>query len=131
MATGAINTARQVGYAFGIALWGSVFTAGVRHILDGWHMVRADFAARASRRRPGQGKSGVRHVRIPRRRRADHHAAAAHGLYAILLVSGLLGVAAAVISLLMTRRPSPEAAEGTDGAVPVSASLEEPQPANT
>lgn len=45
MAAGAVNTARQVGFAFGIALLGSVFTAGARHTLARRHVTSANSVA--------------------------------------------------------------------------------------
>jgi hypothetical protein len=78
MAAGAVNTARQLGFAFGVALLGSVFTA------------RAGDAFGAA------GAPG-----------AGGHEAFASGLDAVNLVAGVSGLAAAAIVLVMLRRPAP------------------------
>jgi EmrB/QacA subfamily drug resistance transporter len=114
MAGGAIYTARQAGVAFGIALLGSVFTAGAQHTLAGRHIESAGSAARdvASARSAGLLRSvpaGSRHL-------VDEgvHAAAANGIAVLLAVAGLVGVTGALISFIMLRdRPTPETAAET------------------
>ncbi|MDV7217997.1 MFS transporter [Streptomyces prunicolor] len=109
MAAGAINTARQVGFAFGIALLGSVFTAGTQHALVRKHLTSAtalahDVAAGQSAQVLHSATPGSRDI-IDQAIRA----AAAHGIDMLLFVAGLIGVAAALISFLMIRqRPSVE-----------------------
>jgi EmrB/QacA subfamily drug resistance transporter len=103
MAAGAVNTARQVGFAFGIALLGSVFTAGARHTLTNRQMPAADAVAHAV----ASGRSASVLLSAPPDSRGliddAIHAAAASGIEALLTVAGLVGVAAAVISLVMIR----------------------------
>jgi EmrB/QacA subfamily drug resistance transporter len=107
MAGGAIYTARQVGFAFGIALLGSVFTAGAHHTLAGRHIESAgavahDVASARSADVLRSAPAGSRHV-------VDEavRAAAANGIAALLAVAGLAGVAAALVSFVMLReRPA-------------------------
>ncbi|WP_329235595.1 MFS transporter [Actinoallomurus sp. NBC_01490] len=109
MAGGAIYTARQAGVAFGIALLGSVFTAGAHHTLAGRHIESAgsaahDVAGARSADLLRSAPAGSRHL-------LDEaiHAAAANGIATLLAVAGLVGVAGALISFLMLReRPVPE-----------------------
>ncbi|MER5924990.1 hypothetical protein [Streptomyces mirabilis] len=128
MAAGAINTARQVGFAFGIALLGSGFTAGTQHTLVRRHLTSAtslahDIAAGQSAQVLHSAKPGSRDI-------IDQaiHAAAANGIDMLLFVAGLIGVAAALISFLMIRqRPSVEDAPELP---PATTSSEERHPAN-
>ncbi|GAB3966001.1 hypothetical protein GCM10029978_030140 [Actinoallomurus acanthiterrae] len=111
MAGGAIYTARQAGVAFGIALLGSVFTAGAQHTLAGRHIESAGPAAHdvASAR----SADLLRSAPAGSRQLVDQavHAAAANGIAALLAVAGLVGVAGALISFIMLRqRPAPETA---------------------
>ena len=74
MAAGAVNTARQLGFALGIAILGSVFTARAAHSLSGKGVHGASALWPAPRRRPGaradqQGTgslSGPAGQRLPR-----------------------------------------------------------------
>ncbi|MDN3353415.1 MFS transporter [Actinomadura sp. DC4] len=113
MAGGAVYTARQVGYAFGIALLGSVFTAGAHHTLTGRHVESSGAVAHAI--------AGARSADVLRSAPAGSrhvlgeavHAAAANGIAVLLLVAGLVGVAAALSSFVLLReRPAAETAAG-------------------
>ena len=86
MAGGAIYAARQVGFAFGIALLGSVFTAGMNHGLAGSGLVARDVVG-------GRG-APLGHV-------VD--VAAAHGIALLLVVAGLVGIVGAVVSFVVLR----------------------------
>ncbi|WP_329565725.1 MFS transporter [Kitasatospora sp. NBC_01266] len=78
MASGAINTARQLGYALGIALLGTIFQNRVR-----------EFTGHAAGR-------------------PDLHAAFAAGLDRVFLVAGCTGLVAGVLVLALVRRsPAP------------------------
>jgi EmrB/QacA subfamily drug resistance transporter len=89
MASGALNTARQLGYALGIALLGTVFQNRVR-----------DFIGHAAGR-------------------PDLHAAFAAGLDRVFLVAGCTGLLAGLLVLALVRRPAPAAAWQTgQGAAP-------------
>jgi EmrB/QacA subfamily drug resistance transporter len=103
MAGGAIYTARQVGFAFGIALLGSVFTAGAQHTLAGRHIAS-----------PGSVAHDIASARAADVLRAAPasadavHLAAANGMAALLAVAGLVGLAGALISFVMLKhRPTP------------------------
>ncbi|WP_432827432.1 DHA2 family efflux MFS transporter permease subunit [Dactylosporangium sp. CA-092794] len=112
MAGGAIYTARQVGFAFGIALLGSVFTAAARHTLADRHVASSgtlahEVAGARSADALRQVPAGSRHV-------VDEaiHAAAANGIAVQLAVAGLAALAAALIAFVTLReRPTPEPAE--------------------
>jgi EmrB/QacA subfamily drug resistance transporter len=103
MAAGAVNTARQVGFAFGVALLGSVFTTGALHTLTNRQVPSADAVAHAVA--GGRAASVLRSAAPQALGPLDDaiHAAAASGIEALLTVAGLVGVAAAVVSLLMIR----------------------------
>ena len=108
MASGALNTARQLGYALGIAALGLVCKGAVGERLAGTAGIHgAGDAARAIT--GGQARAVVAAVPRPRRAVLDHaiHGAFAHGLDVTLLVAGGAGlVAALVIGLaLRPRRP--------------------------
>jgi EmrB/QacA subfamily drug resistance transporter len=107
MAAGAVNTARQLGYAFGIALLGSVFTAGARRTLIDRHVPAADAVAHAIASGRPVASTGPDNA---------IHAAAASGIEALLAVAGLAGLIAAVISLLTIREPA--TSENTPEASP-------------
>src|SRR3569833_893372 len=131
MAGGAIYTARQLGIAFGIALLGSVFTAGAQHPLRARHIKSAGSAAHdiASAR----SADLLRTAPAGARKLVDEavHAAAANGIAALLAVAGFVGVAGAVVAFVMLReRPVPETAAEARVAVRVGdrATLEKRTP---
>ena len=106
MAAGAVNTMRQLGYAFGIALLGSVFSARVAHVV----------AHQGGRPAVAQAISGGQAQRLlagqadGQRNALDQivHAASAAGLNGTFLLAGVLGLAGAVIALSGLRRlPAP------------------------
>jgi hypothetical protein len=103
MAGGAIYTARQAGFAFGIALLGGVFTAGAQHTLTGRNIGSA--AAVAREVAGGQSADLLRSVPDGARQAVDEavRAAAANGLAVLFAVAGLVGVAGAAVSFVMLR----------------------------
>jgi EmrB/QacA subfamily drug resistance transporter len=103
MAAGAVNTARQLGYAFGIAVLGSVFSARMTHVITG----RGARAAVAQAISGGQARSLLAATPPAHRGALDEiiHAATASGLDACFLVAGLLGLAGSLIAVIMIRRP--------------------------
>jgi hypothetical protein len=114
MAGGAIYTARQMGFAFGIALLGSAFTAGAHQALADRNVGSAASAARDV----AAARSADLLASVPAGTRPllDEavHAAAVHGMVVLLTVAGIVGVAGAVISFLMIReRPGPQAADAS------------------
>jgi EmrB/QacA subfamily drug resistance transporter len=103
MAAGAVNTARQLGFTFGVAVLGSAFAARVAHLLAARG---GPAAARAIS--GGQAQAVLGRVPAPQRDQFDQliHAASAGGLNAALLIAGGLGLAGAVIAILTMRRPA-------------------------
>ena len=130
MAAGAVNTMRQLGYAFGIALLGSVFSARVAHVVahrDGGRPVvaQAISGGQAQRLLPGQ-PAGQRDALGQ-----VVHAASAAGLNGTFLLAGVLGLAGGLIALAGLRHPArldpagPDSAR-LDPAGPDSARLDPP-----
>ena len=100
-----MNTMRQLGYAFGIAVLGSVFSARMGHVV----------AHQGGRPAVAQAISGGQAQRLLAGLPAGHrdvldqvvHAASAAGLNATFLLAGALALAGSVIVLAaMRRRPS-------------------------
>ncbi|BEP15582.1 MFS transporter [Acidothermaceae bacterium B102] len=103
MAAGAVNTARQLGFALGIAVLGSVFTARAASSLSG-HGVQGS-SGLASALAGGQSKAII--GKAPAAGRADLvrwiHDAFASGLDAAFLVAGIVGLVAGVAVLVLVR----------------------------
>ena len=117
MAGGAIYTARQVGFAFGIALLGSVFTAGVRQTLVGRHI---DAAGPIAHDIAGARSADLLHSAAPGARDLlgeAVHASAANGMAVLLAVAGIVAVAGAVASFSMLREQETLAEARTQSAV--------------
>ncbi|HEY5351573.1 MAG TPA: MFS transporter [Streptosporangiaceae bacterium] len=109
MVAGAVNTMRQLGYAFGIALLGSVFSARAAHVVaaQGGHPAAAQAIS------GGQAQRLLASVPAGQRNGLDQvvHAASAAGLNGAFLLAGALGLAGAVVVLAaMRRRPTQPAA---------------------
>ena len=102
MAAGAVNTARQLGIAFGIAALGAAFTMRAQGVLAD-HGVPA--AASRARLIAG-GRSGELLSHVPAPHRVVHavHAAGVAGVQNVLLVSGIVGVVAGVVVLFLVTR---------------------------
>jgi EmrB/QacA subfamily drug resistance transporter len=101
MASGALNTARQLGYALGIAALGLVCNTAIADRLTGTPGIgHAGAAARTIT--GGQAHALLAGTPGPSRPELDHavHAAFAHGLDLTMLVAGAAGVAAALIIVL-------------------------------
>ncbi|MFI9722740.1 MFS transporter [Streptomyces sp. NPDC052396] len=102
MASGAVNTARQLGNALGIAVLGVVFhaglTASLRHHGGG---LSADALA------GGQAAPLIAHTAPARRGTVEHlvHTAFADGLRDVFWVSGVLGVLGGLVALALVRSP--------------------------
>ncbi|MFE0462414.1 MFS transporter [Kitasatospora sp. NPDC058965] len=105
MAGGALNTARQLGNALGIAVLGAVFQAGVVHRLRAGAVAGPQALADALT----AGRAGQLLGRAAPDERgalsALVHAAFAAGLRDTFLVSGGLGLLGAVLVLLLVGRP--------------------------
>jgi hypothetical protein len=103
MAAGAVNTMRQLGYAFGIAVLGSVFSARVGHVVA--HQGGRPAVAQAIS--GGQAQRLLAGLPAGQRDALDQavHAASAAGLNATFLLAGALGLAGSLIVLAAARRP--------------------------
>ncbi|MFD7715646.1 MFS transporter [Streptomyces sp. NPDC059814] len=99
MAGGAVNTFRQLGYAFGVAVFGTVLTSRMGGTLG----------AGRSHALAGGGAPGLRAAGVP-----EHalRAAFASGLNTAAVVAGAVGVVAGVAVLVLVRgdRKAPQAA---------------------
>jgi EmrB/QacA subfamily drug resistance transporter len=103
MAAGAVNTARQLGFAFGIAALGSVFAARAEHVLAGRGVPSPSGVARAVA--GGQAFRLLHGAPAAVRDTLDSavHAAAVQGVQWSFLVSGIAGVLAALAVLAVVR----------------------------
>jgi hypothetical protein len=121
MASGAVNSMRQLGYAFGIALLGTVFAARATTSFRGRGVTNADSAAHAL---AGGQAPGLLHA-VPANARAALddalHAASLSGLHGAFLVAGVSGVLAGLIVLVMVRPAPPAAAPSAAAAEPAAA----------
>ncbi|MBC3844367.1 MFS transporter [Streptacidiphilus sp. 4-A2] len=118
MASGAVNTGRQLGYALGIVL-GTVFARRITSVVTGSGKVPDPQAAASAL---SGGRAGAVLAQAP----ADHRAAAeqlvhtafAAGLDRVYLVAGIIGLVAGAMVLLLVRRssapPAWEAPAGTE-----------------
>jgi EmrB/QacA subfamily drug resistance transporter len=104
MAAGAVNTARQLGFTFGVAVLGSAFAARVAHLLAAGGARRVSAPAISG----GQAQAVLARVPAAQRGQLDQliHAASAGGLNAALLIAGAVGLAGAAIAVLTMRRPA-------------------------
>jgi MFS family permease len=104
MAAGAVNTARQLGYAFGIAVLGSVFSARMTHVAQA-HGERPALAQAIS---GGQARALLASA-PPGQRGALHEilrTVTASGLDASFLVAGVLGLVGCLIAVAVIRKPA-------------------------
>ncbi|MGN6412404.1 MFS transporter [Flexivirga sp.] len=112
MAAGAVNTARQLGFAVGIAALGTLFAARIQSDLAAHSVPHASDAAGAVA--GGQARLLVAHVPAGMRAVTEHlvRLSSADGLRLTTVVAGLLGVAGGVLAGALTRanRHTPAAA---------------------
>ncbi|MEU9133984.1 MFS transporter [Kitasatospora sp. NPDC048540] len=115
MAGGALNTARQLGNALGIALLGAVFRAGLADGLRGGG--GADPQGTADALSGGQAGALVARAGEGARPALEHlvRGAFAAGLRDTFLVSGAFGLAGGVLVLVLLRRPAAVGAAGVPG----------------
>ncbi|MEZ0089384.1 MFS transporter [Streptacidiphilus sp. EB129] len=109
MASGAVNTGRQLGYALGIAVLGTVFADRLQTYVAASGRVADPHAAASAL---GGGRAGALVAAAPEQQRAglEHlvHAAFATGLDRVYLVAGLTGLTAGLLVLTLVRRgPAP------------------------
>jgi EmrB/QacA subfamily drug resistance transporter len=125
MAGGSVRTMQQLGYAFGIALMGTVFAARARHVLAGDGL--PDVAGTAHAVAGGQAPGLLAAAPPGSRAALDHtvHAAGVSGLQSVLALSGILGVVAGLVVLALMRSapvsahatPAPARPPAPDGPV--------------
>lgn len=110
MAAGAVNTMRQLGFAFGVAVLGSVFTARAQGVLAGHGVPSPAAAARAVA--GGQAPVLLGHVpeSVRSAARGAVHASAVSGVQVTLAVAGVVGILAGLLTLALVR-PSRVAAK--------------------
>lgn len=101
MAAGAVNTMRQLGFAFGVAVLGSVFTARAQGVLAGHGVPSSTAAARAVA--GGQAPVLLQHVPASFRSAASTavHASAVSGVQVTLAMAGAVGVVAGLLTLAL------------------------------
>ncbi len=108
MASGAVNTFRQVGYALGIAAFGSVFAGRLGRTIAASGVFRHPAAAAAQ---ASQGGVQALVAASPQHAAASHavHAAYATGQNSVYLAAGIAAVAGGVLALAFIRpeRPAP------------------------
>jgi hypothetical protein len=104
MAAGAVNTARQLGIAFGIAALGTTFIVRAQGVLAD-HGVPT---AAADARLVAGGRSGALLSQASASHKAEAvrvvHAAGVAGVQNVLMVSGIVGVVAGVVVLFLVTR---------------------------
>lgn len=117
MAAGAVNTARQLGFALGIASLGTLFAVRIQSSLTAHSMPHASEAADAIA--GGQAKLVLAHAPIHAHATTDHliHLSSVDGLQLTALVAGVLGVVGGVVAGALIRPSArPAAAEVADDA---------------
>jgi EmrB/QacA subfamily drug resistance transporter len=126
MAAGAVNTARQLGFAFGIAALGSVFAAKAQGVLADHHVPNPAGVAQALA--GGQAQAVLQGAPASSRDALSNalHAASVSGVQWAFLVSGVVGVVAGFTVLALVRPTKPPA----EGPGPVTSSAPEPAAAS-
>lgn len=120
MAAAAVNTARQLGFTFGVAIVGSAFSARLASRLQAGARLAPGHPLRpvlhgglAGRLGPavsgGQARAVLAHVPAAQRTGLDLliRAASASGLNAALQLAALLGIAGGIVAIAAIRRPAP------------------------
>jgi EmrB/QacA subfamily drug resistance transporter len=122
MAAGAVNTARQLGFAFGIAVLGSAFAARAAHSLTGDGI--SDPSGVAQALAGGQAHSVIAATPAAGRDEliAAIHRAFASGLDAAFLIAGIAGVITGLVVLVLVRQRQSEPAAWSGPAAPTPGS---------
>ena len=109
MAAGAVNTARQLGFALGIAALGTLFAARITSVLSSRSLPHASSAGNAIA--GGQSRVLLAHVPNAARATTDHliHLSAVEGLRVTALAAGVLGVVGGAVAAVLIRPARPAA----------------------
>ncbi|MBL1096319.1 MFS transporter [Streptomyces coffeae] len=122
MASGAVNTFRQLGYALGIAVLGTVFASRVREVVDADGTVPPRSAGQAAEAISGGHADAVIAAAPPGQRDAARtlvHESFVTGLDRICLISGITALAAGLLVLAVVRgRPAPAHPTSPDTKTP-------------
>ncbi|GLY31965.1 MFS transporter [Kineosporia sp. NBRC 101731] len=111
MASGVLNTARQLGLAFGVAILGSVFTSRAADTLASHDVPGADGLASAVSGGQTQAVLQAAPENVRGQLETAIHEAFAAGLHGAFLIAGLVGLLGSVIVFLLLRReaaPEPQ-----------------------
>jgi len=116
MAAGAVNTARQLGFALGIASLGTIFAARIKTLVVESGAPHASGTAGAIA--GGQARAVLAHAPEASRAATDHlvHLSTVDGLRLAALVAGILGIVGGLVAGLLIRprkRPDPAGADET------------------
>jgi len=103
MASGAVNTFRQLGFVFGVAVLGSIFASRTTDALRGKLSAEQAAAAAAGHARAVIGGSAATDRLV--------RSAFASGLDAISVAAAGISVAAAILVVVLVRKPAPQHAE--------------------
>ncbi|WP_042401825.1 MFS transporter [Streptacidiphilus carbonis] len=108
MASGVVNTGRQLGYALGIAVLGTFFANRVQSYVTG-HGHLADPHGTASALSGGRAQAVLAGVPADRRDAVQGlvHSAFAAGLDRVYLIAGVTGIVAGLLVLALVRRGEP------------------------
>jgi hypothetical protein len=126
MASGAVNTFRQIGYALGIAAFGSVFASRIARTMAGSGLFRYPAAAAAQ---ASQGGAQALIATSARPAAVSHvvHAAYASGQNSIYLAAGVAALIGGVLVLALIRpEPPAEPDQASAGANAPAASVRSP-----
>lgn len=106
MAGGAVNSFRQLGYALGVALFGTLATSRMAHGLTGHHVPDPHGTAQALA--GGAASELLAHTPPGARATAEHvlRGAFTSGLDSSALAAGVVGLAAGILVLWLVRTPS-------------------------
>jgi EmrB/QacA subfamily drug resistance transporter len=114
MAAGAVNTARQLGLAVGIAVLGSAYAARISSYFAGHGIAAPDRIGHAVA--GGQGRALLARLSGAERAAFDHalHRSSVSGLSTVMLIAGCAGLIAAalVLGTVRSRRSAVEPAAG-------------------
>jgi EmrB/QacA subfamily drug resistance transporter len=125
MAAGAVNTTRQLGFAFGIAALGSVFAARGQSELTAHGVASSGRVAKSLA--GGQAPALLHRAPVAARASLDGalHAASVAGVQAAFLVAGLIGILGGVLVLVLVR---PSTAGGRDAGQSAAEREAAPEP---